>query len=127
MTGDPSKRVLIVEDEVLLAMHLEDMLTDLGHRVVGQATRVDKALVLARNSDIDFAILDINVAGTQSFPVADILLERGIQFVFATGYGTAGLIDGYRDCPVLQKPYAQEDLEQSIALTFRGSPQIRLP
>ncbi|MBC7283277.1 response regulator [Hoeflea sp.] len=115
MTGKTSKRILIVEDEVLLAMHLEDMLSELGHEVVGQATRIDEALELVRETDIDFAILDINVAGTQSFPVADILRQRGIPFTFATGYGVEGLMDGYRDCPVLQKPYAQEDLARSIA------------
>ena len=55
---------------------------------------MDKALLFARTLDIDFAILDINVAGFQSFPVADILRGRSISFMFATGYGAAGLIDG---------------------------------
>ncbi len=120
MTGLTSKRVLIVEDEVLLAMHLEDLLTELGHEVVCQATRIDMAMELARDSDIDFAVLDINVAGAKSFPVADILCARGIPFAFATGYGAEGLMDGYRDVPALRKPYAQEDLEQTIARLFRG-------
>lgn len=111
-----AKRVLIVEDEVLLAMHLEDLLTALGHEVVGHAARIDMAMKLARESDIDFAILDINVAGSTSFPVAEILGQRGIPFAFATGYGAEGLRDGYRDCPVLRKPYSQEDLERTIAL-----------
>ena len=120
MTGQIPKRVLIVEDEVLLAMHLEDMLSALGHEVVGQATRIDKAIELARESDIDFAVLDINVAGTMSFPVADILRQRGIPFTFATGYGAEGLMDGYGDFPVLRKPYGQEDLERAIAQAFHG-------
>ena len=115
-----AKRVLIVEDEVLLALHLEDLLTALGHEVVGQATRIDMAMELARESDIDFAVLDINVAGTKSFPVADILRQRGIPFAFATGYGAEGLMDGYRDFPTLRKPYGQEDLERTIAQVFRG-------
>ena len=76
---------------------------------------------LARESDIDFAVLDINVAGTKSFPVADILRQRGISFAFATGYGVEGLVDGYRDLPALRKPYAQEDLERTIAQVFGGS------
>lgn len=120
LTEHTPKRVLIVEDEVLVAMHLEDLLTALGHEVVCQATRIDMALELARESDIDFAVLDINVAGTKSFPVADILRQRGIPFAFATGYGAEGLMDGYRECPALCKPYAQEDLEQVIAEIFRG-------
>jgi DNA-binding response OmpR family regulator len=115
-----AKRVLIVEDDVLIAMHLEDLLTALGHAVVGQARRIDTAMALARESDIDFAVLDINVAGVKSFPVADILRERGIPLAFATGYGAEGLMDGYRDFPMLGKPYAQEDLERIIAQVFRG-------
>ncbi|OJF94456.1 hypothetical protein AX760_20135 [Pararhizobium antarcticum] len=103
-------------------MNLEEMLSDLGHEVVGQAMRIDTAMELARESEIDFAILDINLAGKQSFPVADILSERGIPFAFATGNGPEGLVDGYRDFPALQKPYAQEDLERTIARVFRGSP-----
>lgn len=109
-----AKRVLIVEDELLLAMYLEELLNDLGHEVVCQATRIDTAMVFARDNDIDFAILDINVAGTKSFPVADILRQRGIPFAFATGYGAEGLLDGYRDEPALRKPYTREDLEQTL-------------
>ena len=107
MTGQlgklAAKRVLIVEDDVLIALYLEDLLTALGHEVVGQATRIHMAMELARESDIDFAVLDINVAGTKSFPVADILRQRGIPFAFATGYGAEGLMDGYRDFPTLRK------------------------
>lgn len=121
MTAKTVRRVLIVEDEVLLALHLEDLLTVLGHEVVAQATRIDMAMDLARESDIDFAILDINVAGTRSFPVADILRRRGIPFVLATGYGAEGLADGYRDWPTLRKPYAQEDLERTLAQVLADS------
>lgn len=124
MTGQTAKRVLIVEDDVLLAMHLEDLLIALGHEVVGQATRIDMAMELARECDIDFAVLDINVAGTKSFPVADVLRQRGIPFAFATGYGAEGVMDGYRNYPALQKPYAQEDLERTIAQVFRGWPPL---
>ena len=120
MTEPSVKRVLIVEDEALLAMELEDLLTALGHEVIGQAARIDVAMRLARESDFDFAVLDINVAGSKSFPVADILRERGIPFAFATGYGAQGLLDGYRQFPALQKPYGQEDLERTIAQVFGG-------
>lgn len=119
MTKSTAKRVLIVEDNVLLAMHLEDLLTALGHEVVGQAAHIDMAMEMARHSDIDFAVLDINVAGTKSFPVADILRQRGIPFAFATAYGAEGLMDGYRDSPALQKPYGQDDLERTIAQAVR--------
>lgn len=115
-----AKRILIVEDEPLLAIHLEDLLTDLGHRVIAIATRIDRALVLPRESEIDIAILDVNVAGSQSFGTADVLRERGIPFVFATGYGAEGLVEGYRQEPILQKPYEPDELERAIALAFRS-------
>lgn len=99
-------RILIVEDEMLVAMLIEDTLSDLGHEVVGPAMRLETALAAADSDDFDFAILDINLAGKQSFPVADRLTERGIPFAFASGYGAAGLIDPYREKPVLQKPFA---------------------
>ena len=117
-----AKRVLIVEDEVLLLIHLEDLMNDLGHEVVGQAMRIDTAMALARDSAIDFAVLDINVAGTKSFCVADILRDRGIPFAFATGYGIEGVKDGYRGVPTLQKPYSQDDLERTIAQVFSKEP-----
>ena len=122
MTEPAAKRVLIVEDEVLVLIHLEDLMNDLGHEVVGQALRIDTAMALARESAIDFAVLDINVAGTKSFCVADILRERGIPFAFATGYGIDGVMEGYRDVPTLQKPYSQDDLERTIAQVFGTEP-----
>ncbi len=109
-----ARRVLILEDEVLLAMNLQDMLTDLGHQVMGIATRVDKALTLAHDGDFDFAILDINVAGTLSFPVADILRARGIPFIFASGYGARD-VGAYGCNHVLSKPYELRDLDLAIA------------
>lgn len=118
MTHRPAKRILIVEDEVLVAMHLEDLLTDMGHQVVGPATRINQAVELARKSEIDAAVLDVNLAGRNSFPVADILRQRGIPFVFATGYGAEGFVEGYRDEPTLRKPYEARDLMRAIATLF---------
>ena len=109
-----SRRVLVVEDEILLAMNLRDMLIELGHQVMALATRIDRALALARDGDIDFAVLDLNVAGTLSFPVADVLRRRGIPFIFASGYGAQGLVDGYRGECVLAKPFDLRQLERMI-------------
>ncbi|WP_426123041.1 response regulator [Pararhizobium sp. PWRC1-1] len=108
------KRILVVEDEVLLAMHLEDLLIEMGHEVVGPAIRIVEALKFARQADLDFAVLDVNVAGSQSFPVADVLLARAIPFVFATGYGAEGFLDRYRDHPTLRKPYEPRELQRAI-------------
>lgn len=107
-------RVLIVEDEVLLAMTLEDALEGLGHIVAGVATRMPDALLMAANSEIDFAVLDLNLSGTLSFPVADILRSRGVPFVFATGYGPTGMNEAYRNEIVLTKPYGFRELENAV-------------
>jgi DNA-binding response OmpR family regulator len=107
-------RVLIVEDEMLLAMNLEDMLQELGHEVVAVATRIPQALTLAANSEIDFAILDLNLSGELSFPIADTLRNRAVPFMFSTGYGSHGLIDSYRSEYVLAKPYVIRALEKAI-------------
>ena len=109
-----TKSVLVVEDELLVSMLVEDMLADFGCRVVGPASDIDQALLLAQHSALDVAILDVNVGGRQSFPVADLLKARGRPFAFASGYGEAGIIEAHRDAPVLQKPFRQSDLEQAL-------------
>lgn len=114
-TGNNSVlRILILEDEMLLAINLEDMLVELGHEVVAIAARIPQALTLAASSDIDLAILDLNLAGTMSFPVADLLRQRGISFMFSTGYGSHGLTENYRQEFVLAKPYSIRELETAI-------------
>jgi CheY-like chemotaxis protein len=80
------RRVLVIEDEVIVGMLLEDMLEELGCVVAAISTHIEEALQLARALDIDLAILDINLGGKQSFPVADVLKSRGVPFMFATGY-----------------------------------------
>ncbi len=107
-------RVLIVEDEMLVAMNIEDMLLDLGHEVAGLAGRLDAAMSLAGEAEFDLAMLDVNLAGETSFPVAALLAERGIPFLFATGYGIRGVAEEYRDRPVLQKPFRARDLETAL-------------
>lgn len=103
-------RILIVEDEAIIASFLEDALLDLGCEVIGPALTMEDALRLAREAAIDGAGLDINIAGEKSYAVADILAARGLPFVFMTGYGKAGLRESDRGRPVLQKPYNLERL-----------------
>ena len=114
------QRVLVVEDEMLVSMLLEDMLADLGCEVVGPATKVDDALALLDVQEIDLAILDVNLNGTESYRVADALAARGVPFIFATGYGGEGLRDNYRHVPVMQKPYQQRDLETLLSKALSG-------
>ncbi len=91
MTQDaPGRRILLVEDEGMIAMLIEDMLGDLGHELVRVANRLEDAIAAARNESIDLAILDLNLSGVLTYPAADVLMERGIPFIFATGYGSAG-------------------------------------
>ena len=110
-------KVLVVEDEALVAMLLEDMLTDHGCEVVGAASRLSQALELVGDPSLDFdaAILDVNLGGDPIFPVAEALAARGAPFVFATGYGAAGLPDSWRDRPTLQKPFSHHDVGRALA------------
>jgi CheY-like chemotaxis protein len=112
--ADRRLRVLVVEDEMLVAMNIEDMLLDLGHEVAGLASRLEPALSLAAEGDFDLAMLDVNLASQPSFPVADVLIGRGIPFLFATGYGVKGIAEAYRHYPVLQKPFRARDLGDAI-------------
>jgi CheY-like chemotaxis protein len=115
--GFAGQRVLLVEDDALIAMNMTDMLDALGCVMLGPAARVGEALAAVEAADgaIDAAVLDVNLAGQPSFPVADALAERQIPFVFATGYGSAGLRDDLRDRPVLLKPFKLRELKQALA------------
>jgi len=109
-----SMRILVVEDEMTIALLIEDMLTELGHEVVAMAMRLQPALEAAAQAEIDFAILDINLDGSPSFPVADILADRGVPFTFASGYGATGLDEAYKQHQVVRKPFRTQDLERAI-------------
>lgn len=113
MTMLHGRRVLLVEDESLVAMHVEDMLLDLGCEVV-IAMRLEQALTYARSEDFDLAVLDVNLGNTRSYPIADVLSERCTPFLFATGYGRQGLETAYQAVPVLQKPYQAAPLEHLL-------------
>ena len=108
------KRVLIVEDEMLVAMNLEDTLVDLGLEVAGTAMHLKSAMELARSCEVDVAVLDINLHGGRSYPVADILIRRRIPFIFATGYGHPEGEQTYSGVPVLTKPYRPSDLAEAL-------------
>lgn len=109
------RRVLVVEDEMMIAMLVEDMLADVGCVIVGPAHSLDSALELARGGEaLDAAILDVNLAGQPVFAVADVLRERGVPTIFSTGYGESGLRDGDKGSPVLQKPFRAAELVAAL-------------
>ena len=109
------RRVLIVEDESLVAMLLETILEDMGCVPVGPAATVDEGLRMATEGEpVDAALLDVNVAGKQVFPVAQALKDRGVPFVFSTGYGEGGLLDEWRGQPTLQKPFTEAAVRDAL-------------
>jgi CheY-like chemotaxis protein len=109
-----SRRVLIVEDEGMVAMLLEDMLADLGHQVVARAVTVQEATNFIGTVDIDFAILDVNLNGERTYSLAETLTARGIPFAFSTGYANDGIEPRWRSAPALQKPFQLEELDRVI-------------
>ena len=110
----PGFRVFVAEDEVLIALVIQDILEELGHSIVGPAARVEDALQTAREGSFDFAILDVKLADSEVYPVAEILAARGIPFAFATGYGQDSLAAAFRSRPVLSKPYTMPDVAAII-------------
>jgi CheY-like chemotaxis protein len=107
-------RVFIVEDEALILDTLQDMLEGLGCHVVESALRVDEALAKLVALDFDVAVLDVNVAGTRIDPVADLLADRGLPFLFASGYGRGSLPAAHRQRVLLTKPYRTADLRAAL-------------
>ncbi len=107
-------RVLVVEDEAMVSMMLEDMLSDLGCEVVGPAPSLSVGLELARTAEMDAAVLDVNLSGEKAFPIADVLAQRGVPFIYATGYGRAGLREDDATRPVVQKPYSAQELARTL-------------
>jgi CheY-like chemotaxis protein len=113
--------VLVVEDEALVSFMLVDYLEELGCQVVATASRLEEALEMAASlTALDLAVLDVNLAGEMSYPVAELLRSRGVPFLFATGYGTDGLPEGMRNVPVLSKPFGLERFAEALRLTRAG-------
>ena len=108
------KRVLIVEDELMIRMLFEGMLTDLGYTVVAEAGGIDEALSLAKQGGFDVAVLDVNLNNDPITPVAEVLIQRGVPFIFASGYGQRGVPEAYRQNPTLQKPFQADALAHAL-------------
>ena len=114
-------RVLVVEDEMMVSMLLEEMLGAQGCEVVGPVARLGKAIDLASTETVDVALLDFNIDGKQVYPVADILINRGIPFAFVSGYGVDHPDGRYRGRPSLQKPFLSADLEKLVTLLLSSA------
>jgi CheY-like chemotaxis protein len=116
-------RVLLVEDEGLVALMIEDMLEELGLKVVASAAHVTKACELATRASFDLALLDVNLAGEFVFPVARILRDRQIPFLFSTGYGSPPLEEEFRNAPALGKPFSVDQLSEKLR-TLLPAPKL---
>jgi PAS domain S-box-containing protein len=114
-SSSEQKRVLLVEDETLVAMMMREMLVDLGYAVVGPMNDKESALAAAQQGGIDCAILDLNLDGFASYPIADELAARAIPFLFLTGYDKEAVDRRYASVPLLQKPVDEQSLRQSVS------------
>lgn len=112
--------ILVVEDEALVAMLLEDALTDAGCRILGPAPSVEHAMALLRQERPHAAVIDLNLGGETSAPIADALAGAGIPFLVATGYGAEGLPRGHENAMVLTKPYDPTELIESLSALCAG-------
>ncbi|MGI4794609.1 MAG: response regulator [Janthinobacterium lividum] len=122
LTSLAGLRILVVEDDMMIALHVEEALRDFGCIVIGPVGRLDVALQLASVEVFDAAILDVTIRGGQVFPVAERLMSRGIPFVFASGYGDWALPDAFRNQPRLTKPFTIRDLEARVR-AFSSAPR----
>ena len=114
MNDSTRRRVLVVEDETIIAVLIENMLKTLGCEIVGPASKLEDALRLAREESFDAAILDVTIRGGQVFPVAEILRERGIPFMLASGYGEWALPEVFRGNTRLQKPFTAGEFQGTL-------------
>jgi CheY-like chemotaxis protein len=113
-------RVLIIEDETLIALLLEDMLTELGCTILGSASTVETAIEMLDRALPAVAVLDINLNGEKSYAVAQTLADRGVKFIFSTGYADGRLEAPWQDRPVLQKPFGQKQLAETLDAALKG-------
>lgn len=116
--------LLVVEDEAMVALMIEDILADLGCTAVEVAGTVAQGLAILQDPKppLDGAILDVNIGGEKVYPVAEALAAKGVPFIFATGYGIAGISEAFSHVPALAKPYEPRSLERLLASTLNRPP-----
>lgn len=120
------RRILVVEDEMMILIMIENMLADLGCEHVSSAATIDQALSCLCAHSFDAACIDVNLNGIESYPIADALAARGVPFAFSTGYSDHGLRECYSQRPVLTKPYRLARFAQVIGdlISERARPSL---
>jgi CheY-like chemotaxis protein len=116
------RRVLVIEDEMLILMMIEDMLADLGCESVAVASKIGPAISLIEGQKFDTAMLDMNLNGIESYPIADALTARDVPYFFSTGNSLTNVKDGYREQDVLKKPFTFEQLSSMLSRSLLGIP-----
>ena len=116
-------RTIVVEDEPLVRLMTEDILITIGCVIAAAASNLDEALSHIAAAEFDLAVLDINLAGTEVYPAAELLRGKGTPIIFVTGYGRRGVHNAWHEFPILQKPFSPRDLQQAIARIRRPSAQ----
>ncbi len=123
------KQILVVEDEFLIAIHVADIMADLGFGVIGPVGDIAQALALVEEATLDGAILDVNLSGQLVFPVAIALAARGVPFILTSGYDANGLPLEWQDRPILRKPVVERDLSrlaQSVFLAGKSVQELKV-
>ncbi len=117
------RKILVVEDEWLIAQHLAMLLEDMGCAVVGPVGKVNQAIEKIAAETIDCALLDANLNGTSSSPIVDALVAAGLPLIIVTGYGALELpTDAMNAAPRLNKPFAEQELEAALQAVLGGNP-----
>lgn len=109
------RSILVVEDETLILMMIEDMLADLGCESIAAASKIGQAIALIDGKVFDAAMLDLNLNGMESYPIADALAAHDVPYFFSTGNSLDNVKEGYRDHDVLKKPFTFEQLSNMLA------------
>jgi response regulator RpfG family c-di-GMP phosphodiesterase len=122
-----AKRVLLVEDEMLVGMMMRDLLVSAGLSVVGPVSSLSEAMTAAANVDVDAGVLDVNMGTEFVYPLAEVLKKKGIPFVFVTGYSAETIDPRFRDCNVLQKPIDVASLKSCMSALFDTAERVKMP
>jgi len=120
MSACAGKTALVVEDEAVVSMLIEDVLADLGCTDTTIVATLQAGLDFLAKRKPDFAVLDVNLAGTASWPIADALEQAGAPFIFTTGYGAGGVPAQYAHRPVVQKPFTETQITDALSALCGG-------